>query len=150
VPYFVGVPYFVIIGGSVAVAYAAWLATTYKRPADPQTILLLYLLALAALAAQVVHTVKGFVADFPGEIAAVFRSLLLGREVFAITVMGGFAAVWILTAVGLIYRNPFANYLLWFFIVGPGVVNTIAHVSFPFIARTDYFPGLITVILPTS
>ena len=42
-----------------------------------------------------------------------------------------------------------ANYLLWFFVVGPGVVSAIAHLSFPFIGDTVYFPGLITVILPT-
>ena len=85
-----GLPYFVIIGGSAAIAYAAWLATTYKRPADPQAILPLYLLALAA---QVIHTVEEYVMDFPGEIAAVFGLPPLGREVFVIAVMGGFAAV---------------------------------------------------------
>ena len=33
--------------------------------------------------------------------------------------------------------------------MGPGVVDAIAHVSLPFIGHTVYFPGLITVILPT-
>src|SRR5215467_13646684 len=40
---------------------------------------------------------------------------------------------------------------MWFFLIGPvGLVNTIAHFTFPFLAGTAYFPGLLTVILPTT
>lgn len=141
-----GLPYFVIFGAAALISYGAWLLTTYKRPADPQTILPLYLLALAV---QVIHTVEEYIMDFPGEITTLFNSPPVGRDVFAVAVMGGFAAMWILTALGLIYKNPFANYLLWFFLVGPGVINSVAHFSFPFLGHSHYFPGLITLILPT-
>jgi hypothetical protein len=51
---------------------------------------------------------------------------------------------------GIVHRHPVANYVLWFFLIGPaGLVNSVAHVSFPFMAGVPYFPGLITVVLPT-
>ena len=65
-------------------------------------------------------------------------------------IIGGSAAIAYVAWLATTYRNAFANYLLWFFLVGPGVVNAIAHLSFPFIGHTVYFPGLITVILPTA
>ena len=141
-----GLPAFVIFAAASSIAYVLWLLTTYRWPADPQRIVPLYLVALAA---QVLHTVEEYVSDFPGELAALFGTAPLGIDAFVVGVMGVGAAIWILTAVGLLYRNPFANYLLWFFVVGPGVINAIAHVSFPFIGGVSYFPGVITVILPT-
>lgn len=40
--------------------------------------------------------------------------------------------------------------MVWFYTVGPGLANAIAHVAFPIIAGRPYFPGLVTVILPTA
>ena len=48
----------------------------------------------------------------------------------------------------MIYKNTLSNYFVWFFAVGPGIVNGIAHFVFPIIAGAFYFPGLITVLLP--
>ena len=141
-----GLPAFIIFASASSIAYVLWLLTTYRRPADPERIVPLYLVALAA---QVLHTVEEFVSDFPGELAALFGTEPFALDAFVVAVMGVGSAIWILTAVGLIYRNPFANYLLWFFLIGPGVINSIAHFSFPFIGGVSYFPGVITVLLPT-
>jgi hypothetical protein len=136
-----------IIGGSATIAYFVWLATTYQRPVNPQTILPLY---LAAVAAQMIHMVEEYATDFPGEFSNLFHLNLFQRDFFAITFMGVFGAVWLLTALGLLYRNPVANFLLWFFLIGPGLVNSVAHFSFPFFSgHFHYFPGLVTVMLPT-
>jgi len=123
-----------------------WLLTTYRRPAHSGKIVPLYLVAFAA---QVVYTAEVYIADFSGELAALFNSPPLGIDAFVVSIMGIGSAVWILTAVGLVYRNPFANYLLWFFLVGPGVINSIAYFAFPLIGGVSYFPGVITVILST-
>lgn len=141
-----GLPAGIIFAASASIAYVSWLLTTYRRPADPGRIVPLYLVALAA---QVLHTVEEYISDFPGELAALFGTAPIGLDAFVVAVMGVGAAIWILTAVGLLYRNPFANYLLWFFVVGPGVINAVAHFSFPLIGGVLYFPGVITVILPT-
>jgi Protein of unknown function with HXXEE motif len=136
-----------IIGGSATIAYFVWLATTYQRPVNPQAILPLY---LAAVAAQMIHMVEEYATDFPGEFSRLFHLNLFQRDFFAITFMGVFGAVWLLTALGLLYRNPVANFLLWFFLIGPGLVNSVAHFSFPFFdGHFHYFPGLVTVLLPT-
>jgi len=137
-----------IIGGSATVAYFVWLATTYKRPVNPQTILPLY---LAAVAAQMIHMVEEYATDFPGEFSRLFHLNMFDRDFFAITFMGAFGALWLLTALGLLYRNPIANFMLWFFLIGPGLVNSVAHFSFPFFSgHFHYFPGLVTVLLPTA
>jgi len=136
-----------IIGGSGVIAYFVWLATTYQRPANPQTILPLY---LAAVAAQMIHMVEEYVTDFPGEFSRLFHLNLFNRDFFVITFMGVFGALWLLTALGLLYRNPIANFMLWFFLIGPGLANSVAHFSFPlFSGHFHYFPGLVTVLLPT-
>jgi hypothetical protein len=136
-----------IIGGSATIAYFVWLATTYQRPVNPQTILPLY---LAAVAAQMIHMVEEYATDFPGEFSSLFHLNLFQRDFFAITFMGVFGALWLLTAIGLLYRNPIANFMLWFFVIGPGLINSVAHFSFPFFSgHFHYFPGLVTVLLPT-
>jgi len=136
-----------IIGGSAAIAYFVWLATTYKHPVNPHTILPLY---LAGVAAQMIHMAEEYATDFPGEFSRLFNLNLFNRDFFAITFMGAFGALWLLTALGLLYRNPIANFMLWFFLIGPGLVNSVAHFSFPFFSgHFHYFPGLITVLLPT-
>ena len=143
----VGTAPVVIIGGSAAIAYFVWLGTTYKRPADPRAILPLY---LAAVASQMIHMVEEYATDFPGQVSSLFHLNLFNRDFFAITFMGVFGALWLLTALGLLYRNPIANFMLWFFLIGPGLVNGVAHFSFPFFSgHFHYFPGLVTVLLPT-
>ena len=143
----IGLAPVVIIGGSAAVAYFVWLGTTYKRPVNPQAILPLY---LAAVASQMIHMVEEYATDFPGEFSKLFHLNLFQRDFFAITFMGIFGALWLLTALGLRYRNPIANFMLWFFLIGPGLVNSVAHFSFPFFSgHFHYFPGLVTVLLPT-
>ena len=92
-----GLPGFVIFGSATSIAYVLWLLTTYRRPADPQRIVPLYLVALAA---QVLHTMEEYVTDFPGELAALFGTAPLGIDTFVVAVMGAGAAIWILTAVG--------------------------------------------------
>ncbi len=142
----IGWPVLVIFGVASVSAYVAWMLTTYRKPADPSKIVPLYLVALAA---QMIHTVEEYIANFPGELAEMFGLAPVSLDFFVITIMGIFAAMWVMTAFGLFYRNPLANFLLWFFLLGPGIVNSFAHITFPFLGDEFYFPGLITVLLPT-
>jgi hypothetical protein len=47
------------------VAYGVWLATTYRRPADPSRVLPPFLLPIAA---EMTHMGEEYLTDFPGEI----------------------------------------------------------------------------------
>ena len=130
-----------IIGGSGVLAFFAWIFTTFKTPADPDAILPLYLLVVGT---ELIHMSEEAITDFPGQFGQLFGSEF---SFFAPMVLL-FGGVWVIAGAGLIYRNPVANFFVWFVAIGPGIVNGIAHVTFPFLAGTLYFPGLVTVIFP--
>jgi len=137
----------IIVGGSAVIAYVVWLLTTYRRPADPGKILPLYLVAVGA---QLVHETEEYLAGFPSQFSTLFHIPAFTEQFFVITFLLVFSVIWVLAGVGLIYKNPMANFLAWFFVIGPGLANGIAHFVFPFLAHHIYFPGLITVLLPTT
>lgn len=136
----------VIIGGSAIVSFFVWIFTTYNRPVNPDRIVPLYLLALAG---QIIHTGEEYVADFPGYLTGLFHLQNLDKNTFALGVLIIAAAIWVLAGYGLLKKHPLANYFLWFFLIGPGIANGVAHIAFPFIAKSTYFPGLFTVLIPT-
>ena len=143
----IGLGFTIIVGGSAIVAYFVWLRTTYRYPVDGRKILPLYLLAIGM---QFIHLTEEYVADFPDDFSALTGSHLSPNAFVLIAILAGGIA-YLFAGFGLIHRHPVANYLLWFFLIGPvGLVNTIAHFTFPFLAGTAYFPGLLTVILPTT
>ena len=130
-----------IIGGSATLAYVAWFFTTFRKPADPQAILPLYLLVVAF---ELIHMSEESLTGFAGEFGALFGE---NFSIFGPMVLL-FGGIWVLAGVGLIYRNPVANFFVWFVAIGPGLANGVAHFIFPILAGTLYFPGLITVIFP--
>ena len=140
-PGFIGPVGTLIIGGSGVLAYFAWIFTTFKPPADPNTILPLYLLVVGT---ELIHMSEEAIADFSGRFGQLFGS---DFSFFAPMVLA-FGGVWVIAGLGLIYKNPVANFFVWFVAIGPGIINGIAHVTFPFLAGTLYFPGLVTVIFP--
>lgn len=137
----------IIIGGAAIIAYATWLLTTYRQPADASNVLPLYLVAVGA---QLVHETEEYLAGFPSQFSTLFHLPVFTEQFFVITFLLVFSIIWVGAAVGLIYKNPVANFLAWFFVIGPGLVNGIAHFVFPFLAHRLYFPGIITVLPPTT
>jgi len=136
----------IIVGGSAVIAYVVWLLTTYRRPADPGKILPFYLVAVGA---QLIHETEEYLAGFPSQFSTLFHIPAFTEQFFVITFLLVFSVIWVLAGVGLIYKNPVANFLTWFFVIGPGLANGVAHFVFPFLAHRIYFPGIITVLLPT-
>lgn len=137
----------IIIGGSAVIAYVIWLLTTYRQPADASQVLPFYLVAVGA---QLVHETEEYLAGFPSQFSMLFHIPVFTDRFFVITFLLVFSIIWVLAGVGLLYKNPIANFLVWFFVIGPGLVNGIAHFVFPFLAHRLYFPGIITVLLPTT
>jgi hypothetical protein len=143
----IGLGFTIIVGGSAIVAYFVWLLTTYRYPVDGRKILPLYLVAIGM---QFIHLTEEYVADIPDNFSALTGSHFSPNAFVLIAVLAGGIA-YLFAGFGLIHHHPVANYLLWFFLIGPvGLVNTIAHFTFPFLAGSAYFPGLLTVILPTT
>lgn len=143
---YVGLAPALIIGGSLVLALFAWLFTTYRQPADPDRVLPLYLLLIVA---ELLHMAEEYLTSFPEEFSALTGAHMT-QDVFVVVFVMGGVVLALLAAVGVMYRNPLANYVLWFVIVGPGFVNGIAHLLFPLMAGTVYFPGLLTVALPVA
>jgi hypothetical protein len=136
-----------IIGGTAIVAFPVWLATTYRRPADPSRIVQPYLLLIAA---EMVHMGEEYLTDFPGQIRELFGAPAdFDLQTFTLGLVIGMNALALVAAYGLRHGNRAANYMVWFYTLGPGLVNSAAHVYFPIAGGESYFPGLVTVILPT-
>jgi hypothetical protein len=60
-----------------------------------------------------------------------------------LTFVFAFGALWSLAAAGALYQIRIANYMLWFYALGAGLINAISHFVFPII-KGGYFPGLYT------
>jgi hypothetical protein len=81
---------------------------------------------------------------FPHEIVQLFHSSRPWSErSFLLTFVFGFGALWVLAAAGALYQVRIANFMLWFYALGAGLLNAVAHFVFPFL-KGGYFPGLGT------
>lgn len=143
---YIGAAFALIVGGSAILAYFVWLLTTYPYPVNGQKILPLFIFAITM---QFIHMTEEFVAGFPSQFSAFTGSNFTPDTFVLISVLGG-GIVYTLAGLGLLRRHPIANYVLWFFLIGPaGLINSIAHFLLPILSGRLYFPGLITVLLPT-
>jgi len=124
-----------------AVAWVAWLRTTYAYPVRTRKVIAVY---LCAIAFQFIHMSEEYVGGFPHEIVELFHSPSEWTEKsFLLTFVFGFGALWVLAAAGALYQIRIANFMLWFYALGAGLINAISHFVFP-ILKGGYFPGVYT------
>ena len=130
-----------ILVAAAWVAFAAWLATNYAYPVRSRKVLAVF---LCAVAFQLVHMSEEYVGGFPHEFVDLFGSARPWSErAFLLTFVFGFGALWCLAAAGVLYQIRIANYMLWFYALGAGLLNAVSHFVFP-ILKGGYFPGLYT------
>lgn len=130
-----------ILTAAAVLSYVAWLATTYTRPVRSRRVIATY---LAAVAFQFIHMAEEYTGAFPHEIVELFDSPRQWSEKsFLLTFVFAFGALWCLAGAGALYQVRIANYMLWFYALGAGLINAISHFVFPII-RGGYFPGLYT------
>jgi len=122
-------------------AYAGWITTTYAYPVKSRKVIATY---LCAVAFQLVHMAEEYTGKFPHELVNLFSSPRdWSEKSFLLTFVFGFGALWCLAAAGAMYQIRIANYMLWFYALGAGLLNAISHFVFPII-KGGYFPGLYT------
>jgi hypothetical protein len=130
-----------ILVAAAWVAFAAWVKTTYAHPVRSRKVLATF---LCAVAFQLIHMSEEYVGGFPHEIVDLFNSPRPWSErAFLLTFVFGFGALWCLAAAGALYQIRIANYMLWFYALGAGLLNAISHFVFPII-KGGYFPGVYT------
>jgi hypothetical protein len=171
----IGLPPVVIVGGSSLIALVLWSKTYLRRPLDPEIILPVFLLTMAALE---VHMIEEYLTGFGPAMSRLFDISWTERSFLLIFAFIG-PILYALTALGLFYRIPLAGFVAWFIFIGPGVAE-FTHFIFPvlqpaiqpavaesisqtvsngrFVANMPnyyvkttgvyYFPGLYTAILP--
>ena len=126
---------------AAVVAYAAWISTTYTHPVQSRKVIATF---LCAVAFQFIHLTEEYLGGFPHQIVALFHTPRAWSEKsFLLWAVFGMGAVLALAAAGALYQVRIANYWLWFYALGLGLVNAISHFIFPLI-KGGYFPGLYT------
>lgn len=141
-----------VIGGSAVIAYSVWLATAWLRPIDPALVTLPYIVLVAA---ELLHMAEEQLTNFPGSLANIFHlPSSFDLVTHAMLLMGAVNAVALMALLAIRSSNTvvrqIGGYIMWFYVIGPGMVNAVAHVTFPIIAHSWYFSGLVTVALPTA
>jgi len=126
---------------AAVLGWVAWIKTTYARPVKSRRVIAVY---LCAVAFQLIHMSEEYTGGFPHEIVDLFDSPRgWSEKSFLLTFVFAFGALWILAAAGALYQIRVANYMLWFYALGAGLLNAISHFVFPII-KGGYFPGLYT------
>lgn len=130
-----------ILTVAAVVAFVGWISTTYAHPVKSRKVIATY---LAAVSFQLLHMAEEYTGGFPHEIVELFNSPRDWSErSFLLTFVFGFGALWCLAAAGALYQIRVANFMLWFYALGAGLINAISHFVFPII-KGGYFPGLHT------
>ena len=123
------------------VAFVAWMRTTYAYPVRTRKVIAVY---LGAISFQFVHMSEEYLGGFPHEFTELFdTSQDWTEKSFLLTFVFGFGALWVLAAAGVLYQLRIANFMLWFYALGAGLINAISHFAFPII-KGGYFPGVYT------
>ena len=133
----------IILGGAAIISYIAWLRTSYRYPVQSKRVIALYLLAVSI---QLIHMSEEYAFGFPLRFSVLFDAREWTLHSFLMVFVFAFGAVWVAAAAGMLYRIRIANYFVWFYALGAGLMNAIAHFVFPILAR-GYFPGLYSAPL---
>ena len=96
-----------------------------------------------AVVVQFAHLTEEYLTGFYKEFPPLFGTQWWSERGFVTIIILVFGILYLLAAIGLLYKNPFANCFLWFVALGPMLVNSIAHPIVSLITR-GYFPGLLT------
>ncbi|MDF2707299.1 MAG: putative rane protein [Nonomuraea muscovyensis] len=131
----------VILVVASVLGWSGWMAFSYARPVKSRKVIAVY---LCAVGFQLIHMAEEYTGGFPHEIVELFDSPRDWPEKeFLLVFVFGFGALYFFAGAGALYRVRVANFFLWWYALGAGLLNGIAHFVFP-ILKGGYFPGLYT------
>ncbi|MEU1968964.1 HXXEE domain-containing protein [Micromonospora sediminicola] len=130
-----------VLVAASALGYSGWIAFSYARPVRSRRVIAVY---LCAVGFQLIHMAEEYTGRFPHEIVELFDSPRDWPErEFLLVFVFGFGALYFFAGAGALYQVRIANFFLWWYALGAGLLNGIAHFVFPVI-KGGYFPGLYT------
>src|SRR5829696_4585868 len=112
-----------VVAGTLA--WVGWVRISYANPIRSRKVIATY---LCAVSFQLIHSSRPW-----------------SERSFLLTFVFGFGALWVLAAAGALYQVRIANFMLWFYALGAGLLNAVAHFVFP-VLKGGYFPGLYTAL----
>ncbi len=138
-----GIGFSLVLTLSGFISLIAWIKTTYKDPISTDRELALYLLLLAVI---LIHLGEEYYAV--SRLYNGFANSPISLDIFILVYLIWGTSLAILAAIGLIYRNPLSNFIVWFMIISSALVNGMGHIALPFALGTVYAPGSLTAPLP--
>lgn len=139
-----------VIIGSMMGGLVCWRKTTANLPADPYTVVPLYLLLQALF---YIHVGEEVLTHFNQGIASITGQTWSDQDFdYLITFIGPF--FWVLGAYSLWKRQAFGNFILWFMIVGMILGEPTHLLVFPIVRMVqegvgyEYFSGMYTALFP--
>jgi hypothetical protein len=104
---------------------------------------------LAVLAGLIFHVHEELTHGFAGAMRQTFHTTAFSDTTFLNMIVFAVPILYILTAIGLWYERPFAEFLSYTLLFGPGFMEW-THYVFPFFQSGPYhyFPGMWTAWVP--
>jgi hypothetical protein len=131
----------VILVVASVLGWSGWMTFSYARPVRSRKVIAIY---LCAVGFQLIHMAEEYTGGFPHEIVELFNSPRDWPErEFLLVFVFGLGSLYFFAGAGALYRIRVANFFLWWYALGAGLLNGIAHFVFP-ILKGGYFPGLYT------
>ncbi len=131
----------VILTLASVLGWTGWISFSYVRPVKSRKVIATY---LCAVGFQLIHMAEEYTGGFPHEIVELFNSPRDWPEnEFLLVFVFGFGSRYFFAGAGALYRIRVANFFLWWYALGAGLLNGISHFVFPII-KGGYFPGLYT------
>jgi uncharacterized protein with HXXEE motif len=131
----------VILVVASVLGWSGWMTFSYARPVKSRKVIAIY---LCAVGFQLIHMAEEYTGGFPHEIVELFNSPRDWPErEFLLVFVFGLGSLYFFAGAGALYRIRVANFFLWWYALGAGLLNGIAHFVFP-ILKGGYFPGLYT------
>lgn len=131
----------IILAVAGVLGWSGWMTFSYARPVRSRKVIAVY---LCSVGFQLIHMAEEYTGGFPHEIVELFDSPRDWPErEFLLVFVFGLGALYFFAGAGALYRIRVANFFLWWYALGAGLLNGVAHFVFP-ILKGGYFPGLYT------
>ena len=140
-----GWPLVIVLGTGTMLALAFWIAKGRFHLAGRQMLPL----HLATTIAVHLHVYEELTQGFPSAMRQTFHSATFSDATFLARIVFAVPIIYMLAAIGLWFRRPFAEFLSYTLFFGPGLMEW-AHYVLPLFRPEPYhyFPGMWTAWVP--